>query len=358
MKHALIERFLTLVTIDSPSGQEEALRALIITLCIEENLPYILDEMGNLFVLVNCTETPPLTFAAHLDTVSNAVGVKPVVDGQYIRSDGTTALGADNKIAVALSLVLIQWRKDLGPFGLLFTVQEEVGLKGAKELGEDIRAHLTSLFAFDSSKTVGTLILQATAKESLRLLFHGKAAHAGVSPKRGISAISTACKAIATMRLLRVDAVTTANIGSIHGGASTNVVCDLVEVTMEIRSLEEQRIEAQLAHVQKCCLEACTETGGTYDLKHERAYRGYLIASSDAQEHFKAACRARSIPYREAVSQGGSDVNIFRANGIDAVLLGAGYTGAHGTEESIAIEEIGRLALLAQALVGPSGQEC
>ncbi len=202
MKHALIERFLALVAIDSPSGREEALRALIITLCIEGNLPYILDEMGNLFVLVNCTERPPLTFAAHLDTVANAVGVKPVVDGEYIRSDGTTALGADNKIAVALSLVLIHYRKELGPFGLLFTVQEEVGLRGASHLGAHIKHHLASLFAFDSSKAVGTLILQATAKESLRLLFHGKAAHAGVSPERGISAISTACKAIAAMRLL------------------------------------------------------------------------------------------------------------------------------------------------------------
>ncbi len=357
MKHALIERFLTLVTIDSPSGEEEKLRTLITTLCIEENLPYTLDERGNLFVCVNCTERPPITFAAHLDTVANAVGVKPVVDGEHIRSDGTTALGADNKIAVALSLVLIQYRKELGPFGLLFTVQEEVGLKGAKRLGENIKAHLTSLFAFDSSKAVGTLILQATAKESLCLLFHGTAAHAGVSPERGISAIATACKAIAAMQLLRIDAVTTANIGSIHGGTSTNVVCDLVEAEMEIRSLEEERIEAQLEQVRRCCLDACIETGGTYDLTNSRAYPGYRIASSDAREHFKAACASCSIPYTEAVSQGGSDVNLFRANGIDAVLLGAGYTGAHGVEEAIAIEEIGRLALLARVLVGPSDQE-
>lgn len=357
MKHALIERFLALVAIDSPSGEEENLRSLIKELCAKENLPYTLDEMGNLFVPVNCTERPPLTFAAHLDTVSNAVGVKPVVDGEYIRSDGTTALGADNKIAVALSLTLIHYRKELGPFGLLFTVQEEVGLKGAKRLSENIRAHLTSLFAFDSSKAVGTLILQATAKESLRLRFHGTAAHAGVSPERGISAISTACKAIAAMQLLRIDAVTTANIGSIHGGSSTNVVCDLVEAEMEIRSLEEQRIEEQLDHVLGCCRDACIETGGRFDLAHDRAYPGYRITASAARERFKAACRSASIPYIEAVSQGGSDVNIFRANGIDAVLLGAGYTGAHSVEEAIAIEEIGRLAQLARVLVGPSDKE-
>ncbi len=357
MKQAIIERFLTLVTIDSPSGQEEALRTLITELCIEEGLPYTLDEMGNLFVWVNCTGKPPLTFASHLDTVSTAVGVQPHVDGQCIHSDGSTALGADNKIAVALSLSLIQYRKKLGPFGLLFTVQEEVGLKGAKQLGENIRTHLSSVFAFDSSRAVGTLVTQATAKESLHLLFHGKAAHAGVSPERGISAISTACKAIASMRLLRIDAETTANIGSIHGGTSTNVVCNLVEVATEIRSFEEHRIEEQLDHVRRCCLDACIKTGGKFDLTHERAYSGYHITSSDARERFKVACFSCSVPYNEATSQGGSDVNIFRANGIDAVLLGAGYTRAHSNEESIAIEEISRLSLLAQALVGSSPTE-
>ncbi len=123
---------------------------------------------------------------------------------------------------------------------------------------------------------------------------------------------------------------------------------------MEIRSLEEERIREQLEHVRRCCLDACIETGGKFNLSHDRAYPGYRIISSDARELFKAACLSCSIPYTEAVSQGGSDVNIFRANGIDAVLLGAGYTGAHGTEEAIAIEEIGRLALLARALVGPA----
>jgi len=232
-----------------------------------------------------------------------------------------------------------------------------VGLRGAAHLAEHIRCQLASLFAFDGARPVGTLVMQAPAKEALHLRFYGKAAHAGLSPEQGISAIFTASTAIAAMRLLRIDDVTTANVGSICGGTSTNVVCDLVEAEMEIRSLEEQRITAQLDHVRRCCLDACTETGGTYELTHERSYTGYRITSSDARERFQAACLACSIPYREATSHGGSDVNIFRANGIDGVLLGAGYTGAHSNEESIAIKEIGRLAQLATALVGPSFQK-
>ena len=357
MKRAIIDCFLTLVSIDSPSGREENLRAYIIELCQEEGLPYTLDEAGNLFVCVNCTERPPLTLAAHLDTVSHAVGVHPIVDGVHIRSDGTTALGADNKIAVALSLVLAKNRKNLAPFGLLFTVEEEVGLRGAKLLAEHIRCQLTSLFAFDGARPVGTLVMQAPAKEALHLRFYGKAAHAGLNPEQGISAIVTASTAIAAMRLLRIDDLTTANVGSICGGTSTNVVCDLVEAEMEIRSLEEQRIAAQLDHVRRCCLEACAKTGGTYELTHERAYPGYRITSSDARERFQAACLTCSIPYREVISHGGSDVNILRANGIDGVLVGAGYTGAHGSGEQIAITEIERLAELATALVGPSFQK-
>jgi len=316
-----------------------------------QGIPCIQDTYGNVLALVNCTERPPLTFACHLDTVPNAVGVKTSIKDGVIYSDGTTALGADDKIAVALALLLAENKDLYGPFGLLFTVEEEQGLLGAKNLDPSLFEQLHQVYVFDTGRPVGTAIIQAPCKLNIHLTFIGKASHAGVTPELGISAISIAANAIAAMRLLRIDEKTTANIGSIHGGESTNVVCDKVEVSMEIRSLEQERAFRQLEEVRLCCSEACRQIGGQYSLEHQVSYVGYEIEHSEALSQFHDACKQLNIPLNIIPSGGGSDVNILREKGLDALLLGAGYEKAHSTEERIAIQEIKNMVALANQLL-------
>jgi len=351
MLERIIDQFLKLVAIDSPSGQEENIRNYIKGKLKQLNLTYIQDAFGNVFAWVNCIEAPLITFACHIDTVGNAQQVKPMLDGEYIRTDGTTALGADDKIAVALALLLVEKRQQYGPFGLLFSVQEEVGLQGAKHLGPEILSQLNRVFVFDTGRPVGTVIVQAPWKLDVKIAFHGKAAHAGVSPELGISAISLAGKAIAKMDLLRIDEQTTANIGSIHGGTSTNVVCDLVNLHLEIRSLVRQRAFDHLQHIKHCCQVSCSEGGGSFSLAEEVSYDGYQIEASEAQNLFHQACNACNIPYNAISSGGGSDVNMLRAHGIDAVLLGVGYEKAHSTQERISKKELEKLVQIAEQLL-------
>lgn len=338
----VIDQFLDLVAIDSPSGHEESLRSYILERLKQPHLACIQDSFGNFFVRVNCTEAPPITFACHIDTVGNAVGVKPVFEEEYIRTDGTTALGADDKIAVALALVLAQEKERYGSFGLLFTIQEEVGLQGAKHLGPEILSQLNTVFVLDTGRPVGTVVIQAPWKLDVKIAFHGKAAHAGVAPELGTCAISLASKAISQMKLLRVDEMTTANIGSIHGFGSTNVVCDLVQLHLEIRSLVRDRAFEHLRHIRQCCEQACSQ-GGTFSLEYEISYDGYQVGASKALIMFQQACTACNIPCTELSSGGGSDVNMLRAHSIDAILLGVGYEKAHSMEEQIRIQEIEKL---------------
>jgi len=351
MEDRLVSLFLGLVCIDSPSGKEQQLCFHILDLLHMQGIAYQQDDFGNVLAFVNCKENPPLTFACHLDTVPNAVGVKATIEDGVIHSDGTTALGADDKIAVALALVLVEEKHLYGPFGLLFTVGEERGLLGAKHLGSSLLGQLQQVFVFDTGRPVGTVIIQAPCKLDLHLTFKGKAAHAGVSPELGISAISLASKAISAMKLLRIDENTTANIGSIHGGESTNVVCDRVEVHMEIRSLEKERATKQLEEVRYCCIEACRQLGGRFELAYELSYEGYRVESSEALSSFKEACAHLNLPMNAIPTGGGSDVNILRGKGLDAVLLGCGYEKAHSTEERIAIQEIGKMARVAKELL-------
>jgi len=272
MVERLVSLFLSLVAIDSPSGKEENLRSHVLGLLQVQGIPYQQDAYGNVLAFVNCKENPPLTIACHLDTVPNAVGVKSIIDDGVITSDGTTALGADDKIAVALALLLAEEKHLYGPFGLLFTVSEEKRFLGAKHLDPSLLEQLHQVFVFDTGWPVGTAIIHAPSKLDIHLTFIGKAAHAGVSPELGISAISIAAKAITAMRLLRIDEMTTANIGSIHGGESTNVVCDQVRVHMEVRSLEQERAFKQLEEIRYCCTEACKEIGGKFKLDSEVSY--------------------------------------------------------------------------------------
>jgi len=351
MDERLVSLFLSLVTIDSPSGKEQLLRSHVLDRLQNQGIPYQQDAYGNVLAFVNCREKPVLTLACHLDTVPIAVGVRASIEAGVIHSDGTTALGADDKIAVALALVLVEEKQLYGPFGLLFTVGEERGLLGAKHLGPSLLGQLQQVFVFDTGRPVGTAIIQAPSKLDIHLTFIGKAAHAGVSPELGISAISLAAKAITAMRLLRIDENTTANIGSIHGGESTNVVCDQVEVHMEIRSLEQERAFQQVEEVRACCTEACRQIGGRFTLECEVSYEGYRIESSEALSCFKTACSQINLPMDAISTGGGSDVNILRGKGLDAVLLGCGYEKAHSTEERIAIQEIGKMARVAKALL-------
>jgi len=347
----VIDQFLKLVAIDSPSGREEALLCYLIEQLKILDLTYIQDSFGNIFAWVNCDDAPSITFACHIDTVGNAIGVKPVIDEQYIRTDGTTALGADDKIAVALALILAQEKRRYGPFGLLFTVQEEVGLQGAKHLGPEILSQLNTVFVFDTGRPLGTVVVQAPWKLDVKIAFHGKAAHAGVAPELGTCAISLASKAISQMKLLRVDEMTTANIGSIHGCGSTNVVCDLVTTHLEIRSLVRQRAFDHLDHIRQCCQAACSEGGGSFSLEEEVSYDGYRVEASDALVLFQQACTACNIPYTELSSGGGSDVNILRTHIKDAILLGVGYERAHSIEERISIQEIEKLVRVADQML-------
>ncbi len=351
MVERVIKKFLELVAIDSPSGKEEGLRSYLIEQLKNQEVTYIQDFFGNVFAWVNCDDAPPITFACHIDTVGNAIGVKPVLDEQYIRTNGTTALGADDKIAVALALILAQEKHRYGPFGLLFTVQEEVGLQGAKHLDREILSQLNTVFVFDTGRPVGTVIVQAPWKLDVKIAFHGKAAHAGVAPELGTCAISLASKAISQMKLLRVDEATTANIGSIHGFGSTNVVCDLVTAHLEIRSLIRDGAFEHLRHIRQCCDEACTQGGGTFSLEYEISYNGYQIGASEAVLLFQQTCTACNIPYSEISSGGGSDVNVLRAHNIDAILLGVGYEKAHSTEERISIQEIEKLVSVADQIL-------
>jgi tripeptide aminopeptidase len=294
----------------------------------------------------------PLLLCAHMDTVVPGEGVKPVVDGDIIRTDGTTVLGGDDKSGCAIICeVLHQLREGNiahGPIDVVFTVCEELGLQGARNLDLTmLRAREGLVFDSDSP---GYLFVRAPAAYYLSYTIRGLEAHAGMAPERGISAIQIAAKAIAKMNLGRIDNETTCNLGLIQGGRALNIIPNEVKVRGEVRSRDPNKLKAQIAHITDCFKEAIE--GASLELEgkvfnptlehHAGSEYEAMNVSEEApivRKVIEAARRTGRVVKPEAVG-GGCDANVFNQRGMVVANLGTGMRDIHTVREWLDLNDM------------------
>src|SRR5262252_999775 len=238
MPSEVVDLFTELAAIASPPGEERPvadavaryLRDLGLTVDEDDAGATVGSNIGNLYCRVEPTGNgggTPIFLCAHLDTVPPTGPLEPVIEDGVVRNAGGTILGADNKYAVAAMLegtrrVLAENRPHAG-IELLFTPKEEVGLLGAAAF-DHTRLHARVGYVYDQAAPIGTVILGAPFSQALEVTFHGRAAHSGMHPDDGRSAIAAAARAISELRLGRVDELSTANVGTITGGTAGNIV--------------------------------------------------------------------------------------------------------------------------------------
>lgn len=348
-----LNHFLELVQIDSESGQEGKFAGALFKELQDLGLQVWTDNAGekvgatgnNVYgYLAGDLDLEPLLFSSHMDTVKPGQGIKPIIKDNAIYSSGDTILASDDKsgvVAILEALRVIKEKNLLhGPIEVVFTICEEVGLKGAKNL-EYTKLKSQRAYVLDSSGDVGKIIRQAPAQNKLNVKVIGKSSHAGVAPEDGISAIQVASEAIANMKLLRIDEETTANIGSFKGGVATNIVCPEVEIVAETRSLNNEKVEAQTQHMIECFEEAAKRYGAKVEYEIDKMYQGYTISEDDELVSLvKKACNKLGIKATPVSSGGGSDANIYNGKGIKAVNLGTGMSKVHTVEEYITIKNL------------------
>ncbi|MDO8689292.1 MAG: M20/M25/M40 family metallo-hydrolase, partial [Dehalococcoidia bacterium] len=276
----LLQVFLEMVRIDSPSGEESALARYLMDKLRATGLEPRTDAAGNVLASLKGTG-PKLLLCAHMDNVPPCRGIKAVVEGDWIRSDGSTILGADDKsgVSVLLEALEVLKEKDIShlPLEIAFTVREEVGLDGARALDTAAMGVAWGL-VLDHGDPVETIVVAAPTQNSLDVVIHGRASHAGVSPELGISAIQAASQAIAALPLGRLDAETTANVGTIQGGAARNIVPDQVTVVAEARSHDEAKLAAQTAKIRSAFEAAAAKHGGTVEVNVQPSYSSFSIS--------------------------------------------------------------------------------
>lgn len=372
-QNRLIEQFISLIQVDSESRFEQAISKVLKERFSELGLQVVEDDSasrsghgsGNLICTLEATDSnasiPTIFFTSHMDTVSPGKGIKPQIgeDG-YIRSDGTTILGSDDKAGIAAMLEAIQVLKEQsiphGRIQFVITAGEELGLKGARSMDpKSMEAEFG--FAIDSNGNIGDIATAAPGRAEIAITFHGKSAHAGVNPEDGISAIQVASKAVSKMSLGRIDKETTANIGSFSGVGPLNVVCDRVTLEAEARSIVQSKLEAQIEAMRKACESAAADAGTTCEFVADIVYASYMHDdSAPVVQLVSRALQPLGLTAKTFHSGGGSDANIFNGMGIPTVNLAVGYKDIHTTNEHIAISDLVQTAELVVSIIKESAK--
>jgi len=349
----IVDEFLEMVRVDSVSGKERRIADLLKSKLSGLGLEVREDgagravgsDTGNIIgKLPGSGGGPVLLLCAHMDTVEPGRAVNPRVADGVIRSFGDTVLGADDKAGIVAILEVLrlirEHRIEHGGLEVVFTIWEEGGLQGAKNLDYSL---ITARIGFilDSDGPPGTIIIRAPSQDRIGATIRGRAAHAGINPENGINAIQVASHAIAQMRLGRIDHETTSNIGTISGGKAINIVPDSVNLQGEARSLDASKREAQTAHICRIIRDTAEKFGAGVDLVTETIYPDFNLGEYAAPVRIAvAAAGGAGFTPRLEKTGGGSDANIFNSRGIAAVVLGIGMKNVHTNEEYITVADL------------------
>ncbi len=331
-------------------------------LAVEEDTGYAGSDAPNLLARVPGAGEQAILLCAHMDTVPPLAPVEPViVDGGWENAnDGI--LGADNKAAVAVMVELA--RHLLGSdqpaqvgVELLFTVSEEDGLHGAKAFDP---GRLRSPFGYvmDQASPIGEIVIASPTYHRIVANIHGRAAHAGIRPEEGRSAIAAAARAIAAMELGRLDPSTTTNVGTIRGGTATNVVPERCEIEAEVRAIDEARVEQVVTELIDHLQDGADATECDLDITVERMFKGYRTKGRPPEiELAERSLRACGYEPTEIVTGGGSDANALRAAGFPCTNLANGTERNHEPGERVSVDALEGMFEVAIALVERAGAE-
>lgn len=359
----LLDEFMELVQIDSETKDEynicQVLKKKFATLGMEVVEDGAKEKTGHgagnlIATLAGTVQGPGIYFTSHMDTVTPGKGIKPSIKDGYVVSDGTTILGSDDKAGISAIFeglrVIKEQQIPHATIQVVITVGEESGLMGAKALDRSL-LKADYGFALDSGGKVGNIIVAAPSQAKVKAVVYGKAAHAGVNPEAGISAIQVASRAIMRMPLGRIDEDTTANVGIIQGGQATNIVCPRVDILAEARSLVPEKLDAQLAKMKKAFADAQEESGTNIEVDVQIMYPGFRFGEEDlVTQKAIAAVKKIGRPHQLLSSGGGSDANVISGYGVPTVNMALGYEDIHTTSERIPIEELNKAAELVVAL--------
>jgi tripeptide aminopeptidase len=355
-RERLLADFVRYCEIESPSGRERAIADALTEDLRGLGLEVEEDPAGNLLARIAGPEgAPTVLLCAHMDTVPLDGPVEVVSENGLLTNRHEAILGADNKAAIATitgaARRLAREGKTAAGVEILFTTGEEQALAGAKAF-DSSRLSANFGYVFDHASPIGEIVLASPTYYSLEARFKGKAAHAGIRPEAGHNAIAAAARAIAAMRIGRLDPETTANVGRIQGGTAANVVAERCFVELETRSLDDSRAGEVVSEMVDALAEAASDSECDIETSVERLFQSYrLPRTTPAVEVAAAALRDCDVEPVYINTGGGSDANVFIQGGLHVVNLANGTEGNHQPDESVTVEALEKMLDVTLALV-------
>ncbi len=361
----VLSLFTDLAARPSPPGEERDVADRVLAYLDELGLetseddagPQVGSSMGNVLCALEPTAEGgvPIFLCAHLDTVPPEGPIEPVVEEGIVRNAAGTILGADNKAAVASMLEavrrLVEEQRSHAGVELLFTPKEEVGLLGAAAFDESrLRARVG--YVYDQAAPIGDVILGAPYSQSMEVSFRGRAAHSGMYPEEGRSAIAAAARAIADLRLGRVDDESTANVGLIRGGTAGNIVPERCTFLAEARSHDERKLADLFQEMLDAVVFAAAAAECEVQTTVHKSYSGYRFRRDDLAVRLACEALERSgYAPSLGLSGGAADANVFNERGFQCLNLANGMASIHTADEHIAVADLEAMVGVTLALV-------
>jgi len=363
----LAKTFVELCRIPSPSGKEGRVAAYIrewistLGLTVEEDDAAIAigGEVGNLFVRYPDGQSEPLFFTAHMDTVQVPFEdeIPVIINKDKVYTAGRSPLGGDDKAGVAVALELLANAVESGgrrsrPLEVVFTVQEEQGVRGATYFDAG-RLMATQGFILDGDTPVGTAIRQSSYKYRFYINVEGRSAHAAVEPEKGINAIKALGSVIAALPTGKLDEDSVANLGLIEGGGVINAVPDKARLVGELRSLRPDRLREIQQEIEEAVQREAAKNGATGSIEWVELYSGYFVPDdAPCARLFAQACEAEGFTVSYLTTLGGGDANAFNNKGLTCIVFGLGMEAIHTNEEYMLLSRLDQSARILHRIVG------
>ncbi len=343
-RERLTKTLIDLICIDSPTGEEDAIDRELSSRLTALGFKVQHDTFNNLVATLP-GEGEPVLLSAHMDTVDPGRGIKPSLDGDQLRSDGTTILGGDCKAGISIVLEALTSVVESGmahvPVEVAFTRAEEGGLVGVHHLDFSLLSAKRGM-VFDGEGPASRISVSAPSQNVVTGNITGRAAHAGVEPEKGISALIIAAEILTQLPLGRIDFETTANVGRFEGGLKRNIIPEHAFLDGEIRSRDNAKLDWYSNEFRRVFDEAAArypDAGVSLEIRN--TYQAYKVDPSHPTVDMigRALADIGLEPSLEATG-GGSDANVFVENGIVALPVGIGVRAFHTVQETAMITEI------------------
>lgn len=336
-KTRIINEFIELIKICSPSKKEKKISQTLKKKLINLGLDVIEDDSdnttklgsGNLICqLSGDNSIPPILFTAHMDTVPIDKQVKPIIEGHYIKSDGTTILGADNKVGIAVLLEAIKLLKENnlkhGNIQFVFTAGEESGLIGAKAID---RSLLNAKFgyALDHTGKVGHFVTKGAYHVNVFINIK-----VPFQRKTSFSAIKIATKVIKNIRLGKVDDDMTIHLINFSGQNERSLLHDYVKIKLNIKSFNKNKILNEIERIKDVIYKLENKFSMTGTVRSNVFCEGFRFNNNDLVVTLaKKAAEKIGLENNELSTIYSSDANIFTSYEIPVVNLAVGYENIH-----------------------------